>query len=138
MEFAPRVAARRVLGLLLLVSLAAAVAAGYAAWQQRTTSMIGSAATLALLTVSISGLRAGSSPARLTVHDGQLEILRAGSRHRFDLAGDYAPIEVVGAPGRRGWKVLVQRRGMAPYVIDSSMVDPREFMRVLRRYRPEA
>ena len=46
-------------------------------------------------------------------------------------------MQVIGEPGRRGWKVLFLRRGMSPFVIDSSMVDPHEFTSVLRYYRPE-
>ena len=33
--------------------------------------------------------------------------------------------------------MLFLRRNMEPFVVDSSMVDPREFMDVLRRYLPE-
>jgi hypothetical protein len=135
-EFAPRTRVRRLVGLLLLAALAATALAAYDAWQGRTSTSIGVAATLGVLTAIIWAARAGSAVARLTVSGGQLEIMRGGSRHRFDLASSYAPIEVVGEPGSRGWKVLIARRGMAPYVIDSSMVDPTEFMRVLRHYRP--
>ncbi len=135
-EFAPRTRVRRLVGLLLLAALAATALAAYDAWQDRTSTSIGVAATLGVLTAIIWAARAGSAVARLTVSGGQLEIMRGGSRHRFDLASSYAPIEVVGEPGSRGWKVLIERRGMAPYVIDSSMVDPAEFMRVLHHYRP--
>ena len=44
---------------------------------------------------------------------------------------------VIGTAGKRSWKVLFLRRGMSPFVLDSSMVDPAEFMTVLRRHRPE-
>jgi hypothetical protein len=71
------------------------------------------------------------------VHAGQLEVVQGGGRFVFELASGYTPIEVVGAPGDRNWKVLFVRRNMDPFVIDSSMVDPQEFMEVLRRYRPE-
>ena len=91
-----------------------------------------------MLTLFVWAVRAGSAVATLTVRGGQLEILRGGSRHRFDLASHYTPIDIVGEPGRRGWKVLFHRRSMAPYVVDASMVDPVEFTRVVRHYRPTA
>jgi hypothetical protein len=82
-------------------------------------------------------VRAGAPTTRLSVKSGQLEILGGGGRYVFDLASHYTPIEVVGKPGARGWKVLFLRRSMTPYVVDASMVDPEHFMRVLREYRPE-
>ena len=45
--------------------------------------------------------------------------------------------EVVGRPRDRDWKVLFLRRGMDPFVIDASMVDPEHFMKVLRQHRPK-
>ncbi|MGZ4466569.1 MAG: hypothetical protein ACXVW0_14505, partial [Nocardioides sp.] len=82
-------------------------------------------------------VRASTAPAHVTVRGGQVEIVRAGSRHRFDLASHYTPVDVIGAPGDRSWKVLFHRRSMTPFVVDASMVDPVEFTRLLRRYRPE-
>lgn len=136
-EFAPRNGTRRLVGLLLLVALAATAFAGYAANRAPSTLNLGLAATLGVLTLVIWAVRAGSSIAHLSVKRGQLEILRGGGRNVFDLSSRYTPIEVVGHPGERGWKVLFLRRSMSPFVIDSSMVDPVEFMTVLRTYRPE-
>ena len=56
-EFAPRTAARRIVGLLVLVGLAATGAAGYLAWQERTFGTIGIAATLGVLTAVIWAVR---------------------------------------------------------------------------------
>lgn len=137
-DFAPRVGTRRLVGLLLLVALAATAATGYAAYQDRATTMIGVAATLGVLTAILWAIWAGSVVTTLSVRGGQLEIIRAGSRHRFDLASDYTPIEIVGEPGSRKWKVLFHRKSMAPFVVDASMVDPVEFSRVVRHYRPGA
>lgn len=135
-EFKPRTGARRLAALVLVLALVATAASAYAAWQEPRTPQIGTAVVFAVLTGLIWAVRAGSAPARLVVQGGQLEITRGGSRHVFDLASRYTPIEVVGEPGERGWRVLFLRRGMTPYVIDSSVVDPHEFMAVLRRYRP--
>ena len=55
----------------------------------------------------------------------------------FDLASPYTLLEVHGRPGQRHWKVLFPRRDLPPYKIDRSVVDPHDFMRVLRFFRPE-
>jgi hypothetical protein len=136
-DFTPRTGARRLVGLVLLVALSAAAAAAYAVYRSRTTLTIGLAITLGVLVLIIWAVRAGSPAARLSVRAGQLEVLQGGGRFVFDLSGGYTPIEVVGRPGDRNWKVLFLRRNMDPFVIDSSMVDPHEFMEVLRRYQPE-
>lgn len=135
-RFPPRTGARRVLGLVLLVVLAATAVATYVARQDRTTTSVVLAGVLALLTAVVWAVRAGAAVTTLTVRGGQLEILRGGSRHQFDLTSRYTPIDVVGEPGSRTWKVLFHRRSMAPFVVDASMVDPVEFTRVVRHYRP--
>lgn len=134
--FAPRRAARRVVGLLLLASLLATVLAGREARLSPTTDTIAVAVALGVLTLVLWALRAGSSSPRLRVSNGQLEVRSSNGRFVFDLASPYTPIEVVGTAGSRGWKVLFVRRGMSPFVVDSSMVDPTHFMTVLRRHRP--
>jgi hypothetical protein len=135
--FAPRTRASRVVGMLLLIALLGAAVAAYAVYRNRTTLTIGLAVTLGVLVMIIWAVRAGSPPPRVSVHAGQLEVIQAGGRFVFDLSGTYTPIEVVGRPGDRGWKVLFLRRNLDPFVIDSSMVDPHEFMKVLRRFQPE-
>ena len=61
--------------------------------------------------------------------------MRNNSKALFDLA--HVEVEMHGKPGGRGWKVLIMRRSMSPYVIDSSMVDPGEFTYVVRFFHPE-
>lgn len=136
-EFTPRTQARRLIGLLLMVAVAGAAVAAYAVYRDPTTLTIGVAATLGVLVLVLWAVRAGSAIAHLSVHGGQLEVEQGGGRFVFELAGGYTPIEVVGRPGDRNWKVLFLRRNMDPFVVDSSMVDPHEFMDVLRRYLPE-
>jgi hypothetical protein len=136
-EFTPRTRARRVVGLLLLVALAGTAVAGYAVYRDPTTLTIGVAATLGVLALVLWAVRASTAVAHLSVEAGQLEVVQGGGRFVFELAGSFTPIEVVGRPGDRGWKVLFLRRNMDPFVVDSSMVDPHEFMDVFRRYQPE-
>lgn len=136
-DFAPRPGTRRLLGLLLLATLAATGVAAYYAYEDPNTLTVGVTGTLALLSLVLWAIRAGSVTPRLSVRRGQLEIHVGGQRHLFDLTSQFTPVDVVGRPGHRGWKVVLDRPNQAPLVVDSSMVDPGEFMEVLRRYRPE-
>ncbi len=136
-EFAPLRASRRFLSLMLLVGLVASVYLGYGAYLSRDSIEIGIAGITTLATLVIWGIRAGASVTRLTVRSGQLEIVRQGARQVFDLTSGYTPIEVVGRPGSKKWKVMFLRRGMAPAVVDSTMVDGKDFMRILSFFHPE-
>ena len=136
-EFAPRKGTQRVLGLVLLVTATATAFAGLEAYQERTTVTIGIAGTLAGLTLIIWATRASAVVAKLTVRMGQLEVVANGALHRFDLTSHYTVVDVVGRPGSGGWKVIFHRRGMAPFVVDASMVDPHAFMPVFEFYRPD-
>ena len=136
-EFAPLKGSRRFMSLLLLVGLALSGYLGYGAYLSRDPVEIGIAGIVTLTTLVIWAIRAGAGITRLTVRSGQLEIVRQGGRQVFDLTSHYTPIEVVGKPGTKKWKVLFHRRGMAPLVIDRSMVDSKDFMRVLGFFRPE-
>ncbi len=122
--------------LLVLVGLVTAYAA-YRAYEERTSEAIGLAAILAIATLVVAAARASTSVAHLSVRGGQLEVRSPNGRFVFDLASTYTPVEVIGRPNSRTWKVLFLRRGMAPFVVDSSMVDPQEFMAVLEQYRPD-
>ena len=136
-EFAPLKGSRRLMSLLLMGGLAASAYLGYGAYLSRDTVEIGIAATVTLVTLVIWGVRAGASVTRLTVRSGQLEIVRQGGRQVFDLTSHYTPIEVVGKTGSKKWKVLFLRRGMPPAVVDSTIVDSKEFMKILAFFRPE-
>lgn len=73
----------------------------------------------------------------MTVTGGLLEIRRRGSSAFFDLTSPETSVEVHGRTGSRRWKVVLSDGRTPAYVIDGSMVDAVEFMRVLRYYRPD-
>ena len=135
--FRPRRGTQRLLGVLLLGFVAVTAATAVWAWHDRTYLGYGVAAVAAVATAIIWATRASADPTRLTLRGSELEIVRNGSRALFDLAAPHTPIEMHGQPGDRRWRVLVLRRSMSPYVIDATMVDPAQFTRVLRYYRPE-
>ena len=138
--FRPRRTARLVTGVLLLASLGVTALLAREAYLARADLAgadlvpVGIAAALTLV---LWAVRSSTSVARLPVDGGHLTITRNGETWRCDLTGRATPVEVVGRPGRRGWKVVFARRGRPPYVVDSSMVDPVRFTRVLAHYRPD-
>lgn len=135
MAFRPRTGARTLAGALLLAGLAATAYAGWRAYQERTDVAVGIAATLAVVTGIVWAVRAGSSVTRLSLRGSRLEVVRHGTRLVFDLADPQTAVEVVGKPGRRGWKVVFPRRTMDPVVLDASMVDPHELTRAIAFHR---
>ncbi|MGI8645393.1 MAG: hypothetical protein ACR2JD_03595, partial [Nocardioides sp.] len=136
-EFAPRQGTRMIAGVLLLAALVAAATSAYLAWQERTTATLGILATLFLLVLVIWATRASTAPAHVKIHSGRLTVQQTSGIRHFDLASKYTPLHLKGRPGLPGWKVIIEQRDAAPFVISSSMVDPKEFMRVLRYYRPD-
>jgi hypothetical protein len=134
--FAPRTALRRILGFVVLAAAVASALACWAAYAEPRTITIGVAAVLVVATLVLYGVRASSSPPHLAIRSGQLEVVRGNRREVFDLTSRFTRMEVIGRPGRRGWKVLMARFGRDPLVIDSSMVDPLAFTAALERHRP--
>jgi hypothetical protein len=135
--FRPKRTLRRVLTIALLAGLGASAYFIRIAFEVKQTPQIGVAVIVAAAAIAIWAIRAGASVTRLTVHQGQLEVLQQGGRFVFDMSSQYTMVEVHGEPGERGWHVLFPRRGMAPFKVDATMVDPDDFMRVLRFFRPQ-
>jgi hypothetical protein len=136
-KFAAKRTSRRLLTISLLIGMVASAYFVRAAVEVKETPSIGLAAIVVLATAMVWAIRAGASVTKLEVHQGQLQVIQQGGTYIFDLASQYTRFEVHGQPGHRGWKVLFPRRGMAPFTVDASMVDPDDFMRVLRFFRPQ-
>lgn len=135
--FKPRRAVRRTITFALVAIGVFTVAAGYRAWQEPTTVNYGLTLLLALLTLVVWGVRASTGPTEMAVIRGQLELIRDGKFEIVDLASVYTPVAVEGRPGRRGWKVLIERHDEPLLVIDAGVVDPHAFTAVLQRVRPD-
>ena len=133
-EFKSRAGGRRFMALLVLVGLGATAYAGWLAYDERTTTSYGIAATITALTIAFWATWAGTPVSHLHVHGGVLEAQKSGQIERFDLTSHYTIIRVQGSPRSSRWKVLIDRPANTPYVIDRTMVDPRAFMRVLDAY----
>ncbi|CAM3977835.1 hypothetical protein NOMA109596_18095 [Nocardioides marinus] len=135
-DFRPRTLARRITSALLLVGIALTLLAAWRAYDSRVQTDIGFAAILALFTGIVWAVRAGSVPTRMSLHGGLLEVRTQAGRFLFELTSAHTHLEMVGTPGRPGWKVLIHRRGMNPFEITRAMVDPHEFVDAVRYYRP--
>lgn len=135
--FPPRTGVRRALSLILLLVLAAAAGAGYLAYSRPSVATYGVAATLGALLLAVWAVRAGSTTAEVRIHRGQLEVRRGGGLDAVDLASPYTPVAVIGTPGHRGWRVLVERPERPLLEIDASLVEPHAFMDSLLRLRPD-
>jgi hypothetical protein len=133
-EFKPRGTGRRVVGFLTLVCLAATAYFGWQAYEERTPISYGITATLGALTIVLWAAWAASPVSHLHVHGGILEVQRAGRTERFDLTSHYTKIRTIGRPRSGRWRVLIERPANTPFVIDRTMVDPRDFTRVLEAY----
>jgi hypothetical protein len=136
-HFKPKRTSRRLLTIALLCGLVLSAYFIRAAVELKDTGSIGLAAIVLLATAMVWAIRAGASVTTLTVHHGQLEVVQQGGRYVFDMASQYTKVEVHGRPGKHGWAVIFPRRGMAPFKVDATMVDPDDFMRVLRFFRPQ-
>lgn len=136
-EFAPRNGAQHVAGALLVAAAAGTALAGWSAWEQTSTTLAGVAAICGLLTIGLWFLRAASRPPRVRIIGGMLHIDDHGQHHSWDLTAPHLRLQVQGRPGRASWRVVLLRPEQPPYVVDSGVVEPREFMGYLRSYRPE-
>ncbi len=78
----------------------------------------------------------GESRSRVVRIDGTTLDVRVGPyHHQFELAP--GRVSVVGEPGTKDWKVLLQRRSLPPYVLDADVVgDPEGFTAALREIVP--
>jgi hypothetical protein len=130
-------ATRRVTGFLLVATLLVTVLAAAVAYGDPRPVTVGLVLVLVGALLATWWFRSRHRTATVIATGSRLEIVRNGGRHVFDLARRDAPVDVIGRLGDRSWRVLFHRRGMAPYVVDASMVDPAEFMRLLHAHRSE-
>lgn len=130
-------ATRRITGFLIFAVLVVLVLAAAVAYGDPAPSTLGLVLLLVVVLLGAWRMRSRRRPATVVATGSRLEIMRDGGRHVFDLSRRDNPVDVVGLPGDRHWRVLFHRRGMRPYVVDASMVEPDAFMRVLHAQRAE-
>lgn len=135
--FKPRTGVRSIITAILLLALVATAGAAYLAYRDPTPLTIGLAAVMVVLTLIVWGARTTSAPVELAVVRGQLETLHDGKFDVINLFSPFTPVAVVGEPGRRGWKVYIERPDRPLLVLTKAIVDPHEFTKVLYRVRPD-
>jgi hypothetical protein len=123
----------------VLLGVGALVAAGvavYEAYLDRLTTPSGLVASAVTVLLVILVGRAKGAAGRVWLDHGVLHVDEGDSHRRFDLTTPNTKVEMVGGPGTRRWKVLLLRKGMSPYEIDSRLVDPEQFVAALKPWRP--
>ncbi len=73
----------------------------------------------------------------ISVNRGMVYIDSSSNSYRFDLRQPTTEVEMTGQPGESAWQVRFLRRHLDPFTVDATMVDPVEFVRQLREWRPE-
>jgi hypothetical protein len=73
----------------------------------------------------------------VSVDRGLVSIDSSSHSYRFDLRQPTTEVDMTGRPGQPGWEVRFLRRHLDPFTVDATMVDPVEFVRQLREWRPD-
>jgi len=72
----------------------------------------------------------------VSISHGVVYIEKGESSYRFDVRQESTLVDMVGQPGDAFWQLRFHRKGMDDFVVDADMVDPHEFVRKLREFRP--
>ncbi len=72
----------------------------------------------------------------VSITRGVVYIEKGESSYRFDVRQEGTLVDMVGQPGDSFWQMRFHRKGMDDFVVDADMVEPHEFVRQLREYRP--
>ncbi len=126
-------------GLLLVGQAVAAIGAvfvGIVAIQGELITYGGIVAALVTLAAVLLVLHTGASTSRVTLDQGNLEVVHGDNRHRFDLTADSTEVEHFGDPGEPDWHMQIARRGLSPVTITPRVVDPEPFTEAVLSWRP--
>lgn len=135
--FAPRSATRRVLSIVFLLVLASTAFAGWRAYEERTSTWYVIAGVAGVLTLVVWAIRSTTTTSEVEIRRGELRISRGGTIEVVDIANPFTPVALLGEPGHRNWRVLVERPGRPLLHVDGTMVDAQEFTELLLRLRKD-
>ncbi|HJQ06636.1 MAG TPA: hypothetical protein VJ872_14385 [Nocardioides sp.] len=92
---------------------------------------------IAALTVVLAwaAMRTKVEPIEVSIVRGLVYVKKGESSYRFDVRSASTEVEQLGTPGEPGWELRFARKGMDPFVINASMVEPVSFMAELRQWR---
>lgn len=123
-------------GLLAATAVVAAMVAFLALLNGKLGTPFGLAMVAATIGLAWGAARTRALRVEVKVVDGIVYVEQGETTHRFDLRRPEIRVEVVGRPGDPGWVTRFHRRGLDPFVIDASMVDPYVFVHEIAEYRP--
>ncbi|WP_183098248.1 hypothetical protein [Nocardioides pelophilus] len=99
-------------------------------------SPFGFAMIVATLALAYAAARTRVPSVEVSVSRGVVYVAKGETSYRFDLRQEHTSVDMVGRPGDAYWQVRFHRKGMDDLVVDADMVDPHEFVRLLREHRP--
>lgn len=125
---------------LSLILAATAVVAGMVALlalvNGNLDSPFGFAMIVATLALAYAAARTRVPSVEVSVSRGVVYVVKGETSYRFDVRQEGTRVDMVGQPGDSYWQVQFHRKGMDDLVVDADMVDPHEFVRLLREHRP--
>jgi hypothetical protein len=99
-------------------------------------SPFGFAMIIATVVLAYAAARTRVQGVEVSVSHGVVYVVKGETTYRFDVRQDHTLIDMVGEPGDSYWQVQFHRKGMDDFVVDADMVNPHEFVRLLREHRP--
>jgi hypothetical protein len=126
--------------LTVLAGLGALIGAGVVvamALDGRLLTPVGIAASVVSGVLALASALSRTRSATVWIDRGTVHIEGPAGHHQFDLTSENTRLQMVGEPGRRGWRVEFLRRAMSPFVVDGTMVDAHAFVDAVRRWRPD-
>lgn len=125
---------------LSMVLGATAVVAGMVALLALLNGKLGTPFGVVMIALTIllawGAARTRVVPVEVSVVRGMVYVQQGETSYRFEVRKPETDVEMVGQPGDPGWQVRFGRRGLEPFVVDASMVDPHDFVARLREFRP--
>lgn len=127
----------RVLSMILAAtSVVAAMVALLALVNGNLFTTFGFAMILTTVVLAYAASRTRVMGVDVSINHGVVYIEKGESSYRFDLRQKHTLVDMVGQPGDAFWQLRFHRKGMDDFVVDADMVEPHEFVRQLREYRP--
>jgi hypothetical protein len=122
--------------LLLATAVVAGLVALLALLNGNLDTPFGFTMVLVALGLAWASARTRVGGVQVSITNGVVYIEKGESSYRFDVRNEHTRLEMQGDPGDSYWQVMFYRKGMDPFVVDGDMVDPEEFVRQLREWRP--
>lgn len=122
-------------GLLLVLALAGAIAAGvFAVLEQSLVAGVG-LVVLGFIAVLFRGALMSSGLTTVDLKNSTLKVRQDGELSIFNLADPSHRVEITGTPGSTDWQVALESIDHRELVLTAAHVDPVEFDKIVTHYR---